>query len=253
MARIKLNVIERLELGTSNVRRLRLGKVVPGVVYGKGKKAISVKVPIKDIYQVKGGHVAENVLLDLVIGCGKGQAKRTVIVKEIQKDPIKGDWLHIDFNEISLREKLKTPVSIEVIGEAKGVTDGGVLDHIMHELEVECLPTDIPEHISVDVTNLEIGDTLYVKDLVIPEKVTVMSNLELPVISVAAPRAEEEVVAAPAPGEEGETTEPEVISKGKKEEEGLEEGAEAKPKAKAEAKVEKKPKEETKGKEKEKK
>ena len=242
MARIKLNVIERLELGTSNVRRLRVAKVVPGVVYGKGKKTVSIKVPGKEIRQVKGGRVAENVLLDLVIGEGKVQTKRTVIVKEIQKDPIKGDWLHIDFNEISLREKLKTPVPIEVTGEAKGVTEGGVLDHIMYELEVECFPTDIPEHISVDVTNLEIGHTLYVKDLVIPEKVTIITNLELPVISVAAPRVEEEVVAEPAEGEEGEITEPEVIAKGKKEEEGAEEEAEGKPKA--EAKAEKKPKEE---------
>lgn len=249
MARIKLKVNERSELGTDRVQRLRAGGIIPGVVYGKGKKTQALKVSIKDIHRVKGGSVAENVVLDLVIGEeGKTPVKKTVIVKEIQKDSIKGDWLHMDFNEISLKEKLKAPVPIEVKGEAKGAIEGGTLDQIMHEIEVECLPTDIPKHIEVDVADLKIGDTLYVKDLKVPEKVTILADLELPVVSVAAPRAEEEIVTAPVEGEE-EVAEPEVIGKGKKEEEEEvpEEGAKAKPKA------EKKPKEEAKAKEKEKK
>ena len=238
MAKIKLSVTERSELGTRRVRRLRASGIVPGVVYGKGKKVLPVKVPIKEIHRVKGGHVVENVLLDLIIGEGKAQTKKTVIVKEIQKNSMKGDWLHIDFNEISLLEKLKAPVSIEITGEAKGIVEGGVLEQIMHELEVECLPTDIPEHIIVDVSNLEIGHTIYVKDLIVSQEVTILSGVELPVVSVAAPRVEEEVAVAPVEGEVEEAAEPEVIGKGKKEEEEVE--------AEAGEEAEKKPKKETK-------
>lgn len=233
MARIKLSVAKRNELGSSNARRLRAIDIVPGIIYGKGKNPIAVKVNIKDIHSIKGGSIAENVLLDLTVKDDGEELSKTIIVKEIQKDVIRGDWLHIDFNEISLKERLKTKVAIDVIGEAAGVTLGGILEQILHEMEIECLPSDIPQRISLDVTNLVIGQTVYVRDIVVPNKVTVLSNPELPVVSVSAPKAEEEVAAAPA---EGEPTEPEVIGKGKKEEEEVEEAAEAKPKEKEEPK-----------------
>lgn len=240
MARAKLNVSIRNEVGTTAVRRLRDTGMIPGVIYGKAKKAIPVQVSIKDIHGVEGADIAENVLLDLTVKDEKGKSTKTVIIKEVQKNCLKGNWLHIDFNEISMEEKLKTKVAIDVTGDSVGVAQGGILDQIMHELEIECLPADIPPHIKIDVTSLTIGQTVYVKDLVIPPRVAVLSNLEMPVVSVSAPKEEEEVVAAPA---EGEAAEPEVIKKGKKEEEGeeAEKGAEAKPEAKA--------KEEPKGKE----
>lgn len=230
-ARPKLNVEVRDDVGTAVVRRLRDTGFVPGVIYGKGKKTIAVQVNSKDLRNVKGVNIAENVLLDLVIKDEKEKAARTVIVKEIQKDCIRGNWLHIDFNEISLEEKLKTKVAIEVTGDAAGVIQGGILDQIMHELEIECLPVDIPPHITVDVTNLAIGQAIFIKDLVIPPKVAVLSNPDLPVVSISAPKEEEEVAAAPV---EGAPAEPEVIGKGKKEEEEIgEAGAEGKPEAKA--------------------
>lgn len=233
MARIKLDVTKRDELGSSAMRRLRHSGIIPGIVYGKGKESIPVKVSIKDVYGVRGGHIAENVLLDLTVKDDGSELNKTVIVKEIQKDAVKGDWLHIDFNEVSLKEKLKTKTAIEITGSAVGVTQGGILEQIMHELEIECLPTDIPPRVDVDVTSLAIGQTIYVKDLVIPKKVTVLSNAELPVVSVAVPKAEEEVVPAPA---EGEPAEPEVIGKGKKEEEVIEGAPEAKPREEAKPK-----------------
>ncbi len=238
MSRIKLEVAQREESGSRNMKKLRAEGIVPGIVYGRLHKPISVQIPLMKINNVKGGQVAENALLDLVVSGEGKDAKRTVIVKEIQRDPLKGDWLHIDFNEISLKDKIKTTVHLEVKGEPKGVVAGGSLDIIMHELEIECLPTDIPPHIEVDVTELEIGHTIYVKDLTIPKEVTLLSDPEHPAIAVAAPRAEEELAPAPV---EGEAEEPEVIGKGKKEEEGAEEEAaeaEAKPKAKAEEKAE---------------
>lgn len=242
MARIKLQVTKREEIGSSAARRLRSSGIIPGVVYGKGKESIPVKVNIKDIHAIKDAHIAENVLLDLTVKDEGKDPDKTVIVKELQRDAIKGDWLHIDFNEISLKERLKTKVAVEVSGEAIGVTQGGILDQIMHELEIECLPADIPQRISIDVTNLNIGQTIYVKDLTIPEKVTVLSSSLSPVVSVAVPKVEEEVAAVPA---EGEPTEPEVIAKGKKEEEAVEGAEGEKPKAEV------KSKEEAKGKEKE--
>lgn len=241
--RAKLKVSLRKELGSSSVKKLRGSGIIPGIIYGKGKESVPVQVTKKDLYGIEGGDIGENVLLDLVIEDEKEKPVKTVIVKELQKDYIKGDWLHIDFNEISLEEKLKTKVAIEVAGEAVGVNQGGILEQIMHELEIECLPVDIPHHINVDVANLGIGQTIYVRDLIIHEKITVLSNPELPVVSVAAPKEEEEVVAAPV---EGAPAEPEVIGKGKKEEEEeveAEKGAEAKPKEEAKpAKEEKKEK-----------
>lgn len=227
MARIKLSVTKRDEMGSSVVRRLRNSGVIPGIIYGKGKNPIPVKVDIRDAHGIKGGYIAENVLLDLTVKDEGKEVAKTVIVKELQKDVIKGDWLHIDFNEISLKERLKTKVPIELTGEAVGVTQGGILEQIMYELEIECLPTDIPHHISVDVANLAIGQTVYVKNIIVPDKVSVLSSTELPVVSVSTPKAEEEVVAAPV---EGEPTEPEVIGKGKKEEEEVVGAEEAKPK-----------------------
>ena len=240
MQRVKLNVTGRSESGTTKAKQMRREGIVPGIIYGKGKKSLSVKVSLDNIHQVKGSHIAENVLVDLIVTDGKKQTKKTVMIKEIQKDAIRGDWLHIDFNEISLKDKIKTPVHIELKGEAKGVVEGGVLDLIIHELEVECLPTDIPSHIEINVTDLEIGHTLYVKDLGTLDKAVILNDPEAPVVSVAVPRVEEEAPAEVVEGEEA--TEPEVISKGKKEKEG----EEAEDEAKAEAPAEKKPKQEKK-------
>lgn len=233
MARIKLHVTKRRELGSSNVRRLRNSGIIPGIIYGKGKDPIPIKVNIRDIHGIKGSSIAENILLDLVIKDRSEEITKTVIVKELQKDPIKGDWLHIDFNEISLKERLRTKVPIELTGDAVGVTQGGILEQIMHELEIECLPVDIPSHISVDITNLSIGQTIYVKDVTVSDRITVLTNPQLPIVSVSAPKAEEEVAVAPA---EGEPTEPEVIGKGKKEVEEVVEGEGEKPKEEAKPK-----------------
>lgn len=218
MQRIKLSVTKRREVGSSAVRRLRSNGIIPGVIYGKGIRPIPIKIALRDIHSVKGGDIAENVLVDLVVRDRDKEEIKTVIVKELQKDTIKGDWLHIDFNEISLKERLKTKVPIELTGDAIGVTQGGILEQIMYELEIECLPVDIPQSINVDVTNLAIGQTIYVKDIVVSDKISILSNLELPVVSVSVPKAEEEVA---VPSAEGEPTEPEVIGKGKKEEEEI--------------------------------
>jgi len=242
MARVKLNVSKREGVGSSNSRRLRFTGVIPCIIYGKAKEPMPVSATIKDIHGIKGVTLSENTLLDLTVKSGTEELHKTVIIKEIQKDAIKGDLMHIDFNEISLKERLKTKVPLDLKGDPVGVTLGGVLDQLMHELEIECLPTDIPERITVDVSGIELGHALFVKNIAISEKITILSNPELPVASVALPK-EEEVAPATA---EGAAAEPEVIGKGKKEEGEAEAAGGGKEAKEAKETKEAKPKEEKK-------
>ena len=166
--------------------------------------------------------------------------ERIVVIKEIQRNPVKDSLVHVDFNEISLTETLKVKVPLAAKGEAVGVKqEGGVLQQVMWEVEVECLPTNIPDKIEVDIINLKIGDSISLKNVVPPEAVKILGDPEGIVFSVEHVKVVEEVVAAPA---EGEASEPELIRE-KKEKEGTEEEAskaEAPKPEKAEKKEEKK-------------
>jgi len=249
MADLELKAKVREIIGRANVRRLRRSNEIPAVVYGMKKSPVSLTLDeVTLLKSVKSGF-HENALVKISIE-DKGTAKvRTVLIKEIQRHSISSKLLHIDFNEIALDEKIKAHVPTEPVGEPKGVKEqGGVLEHILHEVEVECLPADIPEKIEVDVSELMIGDAIHVKTLPLGPKVIVLNDPELTVFAVAAPKVEEEPEPAAegaegAEGEEGEGTEPEIVGqKGKKEEEGEEgEGKEAEKGAK-EQKSEKKEK-----------
>jgi len=229
MEKVILNAEIRKELGKSKVKELRKSEIIPGVVYRSGKKNLNLKVKSRDLLNVLHTSAGENVLITLKVKGDKKKPERACLVKELQKDPVKENILHIDLNEISLTEKIKVKVPVHPHGEAEGVVkDEGVLEHVLWEVEVECLPTDIPEKIGVEVASMKIGDTVYVKDLVLPPKVTMLSDPELTVLSVSPPAKEE--VPEELPAEEG--AEPEVIAKGKKEEEEIED-AEA-PKTKKE-------------------
>ncbi len=203
----------REEKGKSRVKALRKSSIIPAVVYRKGKDAVPIQVKIGDLNKVFKTSGSENILINLKL---KGENKdRTVIIKELQYDPVHGKLLHIDFNQILLTEKLRITVPISVKGSAPGVKEGGLLQHIMWEVEVECLPTNIPDKIDVNVSNLNIGDAIHLKELKLPEGVRIMRDMELVVISVAAPVEEkvEEVLPGVA------IAEPEVIKEKKMEEE----------------------------------
>lgn len=223
MEKIDLKAIERIELGKEAVKRLRHTGFIPAVVY-KGKYSTNIKVPSKGFLEVIHTKAGENVIVNLQIEGAEGtkdktkdkKSPRNAIIKEIQYHPIRGDVLHVDFYEISLTEALTVKVPIAVKGEAEGIKEGGTLEHVLWEIEVECLPTQIPENIPVDATPLKIGDSILVKDLQIPPEVKVLTDPEATVISMAAPR-EEEAVAEVVPGEE--MVEPEVIREKKPEEE----------------------------------
>lgn len=228
MEKINLKAKTRQEAGKEAVKKLRNAGLIPAVVY-KGKDCLNIKVASGDLLQVIHTKAGENVIVNLQIENVSKKPSRTAIIKEIQYHPVRGDVLHVDFNEISLTEALTVKVPVAAKGEAEGVKEDGVLEHALWEIEIECLPTQIPENIPVDVTPLKIGDSILVKDLQVPGGVKVLTDPEATVISLAAPRAEEE-----AAKPEEELVEPEVIMEKKPEEEEPA-AEEAKPKAKEKA------------------
>ena len=229
MEKIILKASIREHKGKNACKHLRKEGQIPGVVYKEGNQGIHIKVDSKDLWHALHTEAGENAIITMDISNDKKQSSKTVILKEMQVDPINDKFLHVDFHEISLKEKLKVKIPVVVKGEAIGVKENdGVLAQIVWEVEVECLPTDIPEHLDVNVDELQIGDAIHVKGIVVPGGVAVLDDPEQAVVTVHPPKAEEEVVEE-AVAEEG-AEEPEVIKKGKKEEEEAEEAAAEAPK-----------------------
>ncbi len=220
MEKVILKVETREGSGKRIAKDLRNKKLIPAVVYKGGKDALKLQLAAADLAEVLHTKAGENVIVTLKIAGGDSKAKdRTVVIKEIQREPIQSRILHVDFNEISLTEALKVNVPLTAHGEPEGKKEGGTLEHIMWELQVECLPTDIPEKIEVDVSKLKIGESIYVKNITVPEGVKVLTDPELIAMIVKPPKVEvpKEEVGAEA------STEPELIRKKKEVEEGAEE------------------------------
>jgi len=225
---VELKANLREEKGKELNKKLRNTGLVPGVVYKKGEETLSLKIDSKSLSKALRTEAGENVIIKLFIEGDKKKKERIVLIKELQRDPVKDKLVHVDLNEISLTETLKVKVPIMAKGEAVGVKqEDGVLQHIMWEAEVECLPTNIPDKIEVDVTNLKIGGTLSIKDILPPEGVKILGDPESIVFSVEHVKTIEEAVAAPA---EEESLEPELIREKKEKEEAEEEGKTEAPK-----------------------
>jgi large subunit ribosomal protein L25 len=224
---IETNVLEAhpRESGNKNdARRVRRDGKIPGVVYGASKDSLSVSVDPRQVLRILHSESGHNTIFDLALN---GDRTKAMIV-DWQFEPIKGKLLHIDLKRSAMDRALKVNVPIVLKGEAEGVkTQGGILEQMLREVEIECLPSDIPSHIDVDVSHLTFGKVLRVSDLPHSEKVTFLTDANQPVAHVTSvkeevaptPEAAAEAAAAPA--------EPEVIKKGKQETE--EEGAEAAP------------------------
>ena len=210
----------RAEFGKNVNRRLRAEGLIPGVVYGAKKEPVPVAVSPREIGTILRSASGENTLFDLQLDGGR----RKVILKEFQVEPIKGRLLHADFYEVALDQALEVTVHIELSGVPTGVkVEGGILDFVTRELQVECLPTDIPEKIVVDVSELGMGRHVRVSDIKAPERVTILTDPDVVIAHVVAPRAEEAAAtpeAAAAPAEGAAAAEPEVIKKGKTAAEG---------------------------------
>jgi large subunit ribosomal protein L25 len=204
----------REDFGKNASRRLRHAGRIPAVVYGGGGPAIPVTIDPKKIMEILQSEFGHNALFTLDI---RGKAPARVMLREWQVDPIHGDLLHVDMVRVARDAMLKVKVPIHVTGEAKGVkVQGGIFEFVLREVEVECLPDDIPDHITIDVTELTIGRNLRVADLPLGERVKALTDANRVVAHVVALKAEEEKPAAEAV--EAAPAEPEVIRKGKAEE-----------------------------------
>lgn len=224
MEKLQLNAKVRESFGKGGCRQLRKEGLVPGVVYKGGEEAVSIEMVKNDLWHALHTEAGENAIITLKIDGDSDQQsqEKTVILQDVQLDPINNDFIHVDFHEISLKDKLQVNVPVEAKGEAVGVKeDDGVLAQTLWELEVECLPTDIPEHLYVQVDDLRIGDAIHVSEVELPDGVEVLTDPEQVVISVNPPAMEEEE--EEVLGEEV-SDEPELIKKGKKEEDADMEG-----------------------------
>ncbi len=229
MEEINLLVQARTGTGKSKVKALRHQGIIPGIVYGEGRKSQAIQIDRKTFLRLLKSQKGENIIIKLSVASEDKKSREVpVIIKEMQHDPVSDELMHIDFNQISLTKEIKVKVPIVAKGEAVGVKqDGGSLDHLLWDLEIECLPAQIPANIEVDVTNMKINDSIHIKDLNIPAGIKVLHDPDLMVLSVAPPVKEAVVEEAAV---EGAPAEPEVI-KEKKEvpgEEGKAEKAEKK-------------------------
>jgi large subunit ribosomal protein L25 len=246
MKSVQLKAFPRTLVQRGAVKKLRSSGRVPATIYGRQAAPQNLEVSYDDISALLHHSVSENLLVDLSVE-NDPRAKRLALLQEVQHHPLTSKVIHVDLHEVAENEKVTISVPVETTGEAVGVkTGGGSLTHVLLKLKVRALPKDLPDQITIDVTALEIGKSIHLGEITAPAGVEIIGDKHLTVVSVAAPRAEEEV----APTAEAKSAGDVEMTKEKKEEgaEGAAAGkdakapaagdkkAEAKPEAKAEAK-----------------
>ncbi|HSR70661.1 MAG TPA: 50S ribosomal protein L25 [Acidobacteriota bacterium] len=223
---VVVEAAKREERGKNASRRLRAEGRIPGVVYGHGQDAVALSLDPKDILRVLRSHSGRNTVIELAVDKSE---KENVVIRDYQLDPIRNILIHADFQRIAMDEKMEFNVPVELKGTPEGVKEGGVLEFIMRQIAVECLPGDVPESFEIDVSHLEMGgDPVTVADLEVDrDKVLILDDEDQAIATVAAPT----IVAAEKDEEEEELLEPELIGaegeegeEGETEEEGEEEG-----------------------------
>lgn len=192
MQQTQMNIELRSKTGKGISRQLRSADMVPGVVYGKGMDPMAVSIKYRDLQSAMSGEGGQNNLITLVGGGSLDQSM--AIVVDLQRDAIKGTYKHVDLHRINMNEKLRVTVPIVLKGTAIGVKEGGLLDLAHHELHVECLPGDIPDHIEIDITALKVAHSIHVSEIALPQGVKILDNPKIPVVSVLG-RAKEEAPA----------------------------------------------------------
>jgi len=198
---LQVEVSTRKEKGKEVAKKMRRAGSFPAVMYSKGSPATSLLVEERAFNTALHSHGAAHSVMKLIVdGSDKGH---TVVVKSIQRHPVRRSVLHVDFQEVSMTEKIQAAVALVFVGQASGVKAGGVLQQGIYEVTVEALPADIPEQIEVDISDIEIGGHLRVSDIPVQEKLTIITNKEDTVVSIVTPRLVEE--AAPAIAVEAET------------------------------------------------
>lgn len=207
MENLSLSVDKRTQKGKSGARAVRNAGNIPGVVYGI-QDSTPLTIKPKELEALLGTRAGANVVFQLNVE-GDAASERPVIVKELQRDPMRGTILHADFLEIRMDEKIEIAVPLSLTGEAPGEKMGGTLSQLLRELEISCLPNAIPEHVEVDISEVEIGDVIHVRDLHLPEGVELVADPDDPVFTVMVPveeeeeEVEDELLVGEGEGEEG--------------------------------------------------
>jgi large subunit ribosomal protein L25 len=195
---------ERLERSSSSKHKLREDGMIPAVVYGKNAGSISIAVDAKILRKILD-EAGSNALINMKIKENGKTKKYKVLVKAVQYDPVRRNLIHADFHQISLKDKVHATVPVHLVGTAPGSTAGGILTTLMRRIEVECLATQIPEFIEIDVSGLDIGDAITVSELDLPPEIKILEEQNAPIVSVSVADRPVEEAAAPAKEEKEET------------------------------------------------
>jgi len=233
MPQLSLAAQVRTDAGKGAARRLRRNEQVPAIFYGPSSQPVMLAVKYVDLKTLLRSASSENVIFQLQIESGQGTSSKTVMLKELQADPIKPVYYHADFYEISMDKEITVNVPVHLAGTPVGAAKGGILQHVKRELLVSCLPGNLVEFLEVDVAALDMGDAVHVKDLVLPAGMTTAEDADTTIAVVTAPHVVAEKVEEVAEGVEGEEKAEEAEA-----EEATKETKEAKKETKKEAKKE---------------
>lgn len=214
MEKAKISACVREKTGKETAKKVRQNEYVPCIIYGRGSN-IPAKIYRSEVKTLRDMHFSESALIDLEIDISGKKDTYPVVIKEVQYHPVNEKVIHIDFMRISLDEKIKVNIPVILQGEPKGVKEGGVLEQLLREIEIEALPNDIPEEIKIDVSNLDIGNSIHVQNIVLTDKIRIITHAEDTVVIVSSVKEEvvESTLTAGAP-----TPEPEVIKEKKPQE-----------------------------------
>lgn len=203
---IKISAQTRNHAGRNEVKKLRAEGRIPAVIYGSSQTPVNLQVGAREMSNVLAHATGEQLLVELEIADGASVSNKLALIKEVQHHPVRSTILHVDFHAVSANEKLHAQVTVETVGESIGVkTYGGRLELLLHSIEVECLPKDLPEIITVDVSSLNVGAAIHLRDLHLPSGVSFRGDGELTVIRIAGATTSDAAESAEGP------TQPEVI------------------------------------------
>jgi large subunit ribosomal protein L25 len=200
MDTMQLNSEVRVQTGKGAARRLRTAGKLPAILYGAETDPIMLAMDYSELKKTLRGRAAENIIFDLTINGEKKSQPKKVMIKEIQRDPVKRDYLHIDLFEISMAKELEVDIPVDLVNTPLGVEQGGVLQHTRREVKAACLPEDLVDRIEVDVSGLDIGQSLHIRDISFPPGLRPLDDENLAIVTVVAPTVTAEV-------EEGEEVE----------------------------------------------
>ena len=212
MKRIELKAQVREATGKGGARKLRQQGFIPAVVYGQKTDTVSLTINASEFRKSVKGAAGGNAIINLVLDSPGQEGTKVVMIQGLQRDPVTHNVLHVDFQEISLKEAVEVAIPIELVGKAAGIDEGGILQQIERELEIRCLPLNIPEKIEVDISNLAIGDSVHVRDISTTADFEILSADDKTIALVAAPAVEEGIEGEE--GEEGKSEEPTGESEG---------------------------------------